>query len=114
MIRAQQRASVRQLVSLTMAEKYPAFGFQFTAAFQVVQVSVERNLAQHNDNFHVGQRGEFAIEKCRAISNLFRRWFVLRRSAADSSRDIGIGKLEAVFAANGGRLGRKSRLMQDR
>src|SRR5206468_7861900 len=64
-------------------------------------------------HFHINQRGKFTIKKRSAVSNLFRRRLVLRRSAAYCSRNVGINKFEPVFAADSRRLGGKSRLVQE-
>src|SRR5579864_3669462 len=113
MIRAEQYAAVRQLVCFAMAKENAAFRFQLTATLQVVQVCIEGDLPQNYHNFHVRQSGKFAIKKCSTISNLFRRWLVLGRSAAHSSSNVGIDKLEPVFATYGRRLRCESSFVQD-
>src|SRR6185312_5279958 len=113
MVRAQQRSTVRQFVSLPVAKQDSALRFQLSASLQIIQVGIERDLPQDYHHFHVGERGKFAIEKCSAISNFFRQRFVLRRSAPDSRRNIGIDKLKPVFSAYGGWLGGKSGLVQN-
>ena len=72
MIRAQQRAAIRNFVGLAVAKEDSAFRFQLSASFHIIQVSVEGDLAQHDHYFYIGERGKFAIEKCCAIPNLFR------------------------------------------
>src|SRR5712671_4493683 len=109
MVRTEQRATIRQFVCFAVAKQDSAFRFQLPASLQVVQVSVEGNLAQDYYHFHIRKRGELTIEKCSAISNLFRRRFILRRSAAYSSRNVSINKLKSILASYSRRLGGKSR-----
>ena len=100
MIAADQRLPVGEPMDDAVTERR-ARPHHAAAVLQELQVGIEGDPTQHHHHFHVRQRSKFAIKKAGAIPNLFRRRFVFRRSAAHRSGDIGVDKLESVFAANG-------------
>src|SRR5690349_1719436 len=59
MIGAQQRTPARDFVTLAMAENKTALPLEFATAFEIVQVSIKGDLAQHYHHLHSVQRGKF-------------------------------------------------------
>src|SRR5207244_8668875 len=95
-----------------MAEDKAVLPLEFATTFQIVQVSIKGNLAQHYNHLHAFQRGKFTVKIRGAGGDLLRRGFVSGWSTADSSGDVGVKQAQAVSAVRGVGLGGESRLVQ--
>src|SRR5579864_1880743 len=82
-------------------------------SFQIIEISVESNLAQGNDHLHPLESLNLAIEKLRAFGEFLRQRLVVGRRAPHRRRNVQIFQLESVVAIGCRGLAGESGLMQD-
>src|SRR5215813_4541203 len=113
MIGAQENAPGGQRVLSSVDENISGLRLEQAVPLQIIEVSVESNLAQNGHHLYPAEFSEFAIEEGRAASNFIGIGLILRRCAADGGCDVGIVKFQAVTAMSGRRLRGKARLVKN-
>ncbi len=101
MIRGEENLSAWQVVRGSVAELVRRFVGQKAFSLGVIQIRIEANASQGDDEANVLQAIQLSIKESGAIDDFSRRRFVLRRRAADSGRNIGVGQDETVVAMFG-------------
>src|ERR1035438_5809107 len=96
-----------------MSEVQTNFTGEQSGTFGMPQISVEGDLAQRNHHLHIPQYRQFAIQILRTVCQLVGERLVIRRSAADRSRDVAVVEFESVVTMIGVGLRSKSNLVQD-
>src|ERR1700730_11045729 len=87
-----------------MFEEVTLFAGKHSASLQVVQAGIESDLAQGNHHFDFFESCNFTVQKLRALCELLRQWFVIRRSAADGGSDVEVLQLQTIVAVSCCRL----------
>src|SRR3981081_2725501 len=97
-----------------MFEEVTLFACNRAAAVHVVQAGIEADLAQRDHHFDSFESCNFTVQKLRALCELLRQWFVIRRSAADSGGDVEVLQLQAIVAVSCCRLIGKAAFIENR
>ncbi len=98
MVGREKDATVREVVFYAVAEAVSGLALDRAATFQIIEVSVEADVAEGDDDADIFQKVQFPIKKSRTIGDLFGSGLVLRRGAADGGGDVGVGESESVVA----------------
>ena len=95
MVAADERLAVWQAIARRMGERRPRPDDD-VAAPQKLQVRVERDLAERDDDAHVGQRVDLGLKVGKAPRDLLRRRLVVGRRTPDRRGDECITEDQAV------------------
>src|ERR1700733_9742720 len=79
-----------------VAEYQLAAPRDLAGANQVRHDSIERDLAEADDDAKLAERGNFLIEEGSAGGDLVRQRFVSRRRASDHRRDVSVQQPQSV------------------
>src|SRR5258708_17838718 len=112
MIGAKEDSPIRQVVMHVVSKSEAGFRRHHASSFQVVQESIEADLAQHHYDLYVFYQRQLAIKIMRTVGDFRGRWLILRRSATNCGSDVSVGQTQPIAAMRRSWLRREARFVQ--